>query len=105
MQLTVTQQKALEAAFKKNGAWYGSRGNQMGGAWRRMCLRMAESGLVSDTAPFPITMAGLVVLRDTYLRRWGKHGCMAYQLDLEAVEKALADFPALAAAAERKLAA
>ena len=105
MQLTATQTKALEAAFKKNGAWYGSRGNQMGGAWRRMCLRMAEAGLVAETAPFPITMAGLVALRDVYLKRWGRHGCMAYQMDLETVDKALAEFPALADMARRRFAA
>lgn len=105
MQLTAVQQKALEAAFKKGGAWYAKRGTSMGGAYRRMCLRLVEMGLVAEDAPFPITVKGLVVLRDAWARRWGKRGCMADQLDLEAVERALADVPYLADQARRKLAA
>lgn len=104
MTLTARQTAALAAAFTKKGTWYGNR-NNTGGAYRRMCLRLADDGLVNENAPFPITVKGMVVLRDVWARRWGKHGCMAYQMDLEAVEKALAEVPDLANTARRKLAA
>lgn len=89
--LTPTQFKALWAAFDRNGAWYGRQGGAMGGAYRRMCLRMAEGklALVSRQPPYPITVTGMRVLREACHARWAKHGCMAYQDDLKKVEDAL----------------
>lgn len=105
MKLTVNQQKALAFAFKKGGAWYGQRGSRAGGAYSRMCERMADMGLVGRDGPHGITVKGLVVLHDLWRARWARHGCMAYQMDLQEVEAALADVPHLAARAREKLAA
>jgi hypothetical protein len=87
--LTKQQFKALWAAFKKNGAWYGRTGGAMGGAYRRMCKRLADQHLVSASAPYPITRKGMVALHDACRVRWAKSGCMAYQDDLNEVEAAL----------------
>lgn len=87
--LTPTQKKALAAAFKKGGAWFAHRGSNAGGAYRRMCARLAGLGLVETRAPYAITPLGLLALRDIWAARWARHGCMAYQLDLEAVEAAI----------------
>lgn len=98
MTLTKKQVAALNAAFTKGGAWYGRKGGLAGGAYRRMCFRLADLGLVSENPPYPITQAGLNVLRDERAKRWADHGSMATLLDLEAVEKALAEFPDTVAA-------
>lgn len=90
MQITPNQKKALAAAFKMGGAWYGRRGSCAGGAYARMCKRMADLGLLSANAPYDITHDGLVALRDLWAKRWAIHGCEAYRLDLEAVEARLA---------------
>ena len=87
--LTPTQKKALAAAFKKGGAWFAHRGSNAGGAYRRMCARLAGLGLLETRAPYAITPLGLLALRDIWAARWARHGCMAYQLDLEAVEAAI----------------
>ena len=87
--MTKTQFKALWAAFKKNSAWYGRTGGAMGGAYRRMCQRMATEGLVSASAPYPITRKGMIALRDACRTRYAKSGCMAYLDDLRDVENAL----------------
>jgi hypothetical protein len=61
----------------------------MGGAYRRMCLRLAKENLLSPKPPYPITLKGMLALRDACKARWAKDGCMAYQQDLEEVERAL----------------
>ena len=88
MQLTKPQFKALWAAFKKNGAWYG-HGSKMGGANYRMIQRMVKDNLLSDRPPFPITLKGMRALHEACKARWAKDGCMAYQDELKEVEKAL----------------
>lgn len=87
--LTPRQKTALAAAFKKGGAWYGLRGSSAGGAYRRMCERLAALGLLQSRAPYEITPRGLIALRDIWAARWARHGCMAYQIDIEAVEAAV----------------
>lgn len=87
--LTKQQFAALWAAFDKDGAWYGRRGGAMGGAYRRMCNRLADQKLVSASAPFPITRDGMKVLHEACRVRWAKSGCMAYQDDLKQVETAM----------------
>ncbi|NTI22394.1 hypothetical protein G6M87_11045 [Rhizobium rhizogenes] len=86
---TEAQTRALVAAFEKKGAWYGRTGRLMGGSWRRMCERLAADGLVHDSAPFQITFKGLEALREIRLRKFGKHGCEAFRLDLEKVTAAI----------------
>jgi hypothetical protein len=62
-ELTARQVAALKAARDKGGAVYGrGRAGLMGGAYRRMCERLAERGLVEDRPPFPITDAGRAAL-------------------------------------------
>lgn len=62
-QLTARQIDALRAARDKAGAIYGKgRKSGMGGAYRRMCERLAERGLVEDHPPFRITDAGRAAL-------------------------------------------
>lgn len=89
MHFTSNQKRALAAAFKNGGAWYGHRGSNAGGAYRRMCERLANLGLLQSVAPYEITPRGLAALRDIWDARWRRHGCVAYQLDLEAVEAAV----------------
>jgi hypothetical protein len=60
--LTPAQIIALRAAKNKGGAWYGRARNLKGGAYRRMCERLSEMKLVSDRAPFEITLRGIRVL-------------------------------------------
>lgn len=103
MTFTERQVDALKAAFKKNGAVY-VRGNGMGGAYRRMLERMADDGYLAEYAPFPITLKGLIALRDYHRARWGESGCEAYRLDLEEVEKACAEFPHMVGHLEKKAA-
>lgn len=93
MDLTTRQEQALAAAFKQGGAWYGKRGNLMGGAYLRLCHRLAALGLVNEDAPYAITVTGLIVLRNLRAQRFAKRSCMAYQDDLRDVEAALAKFP------------
>lgn len=88
--LTPTQKKALAAAFKKGGAWFAHGGSNAGGAYRRMCARLAGLGLLETRSPYVITHHGLLALRELWAARWARHGCIAYQLDLEAVEAAIA---------------
>src|SRR5690606_35624467 len=88
--LTKAQTKALEAAFAKGGAWYGLKGSRAGGAYYRMCGRLASLGLVENSGPHPITLKGLQALRDIRAKRWAHHGSMATLIDLEKVEAAIA---------------
>jgi hypothetical protein len=88
--MTKQQFNALWSAFKAGGAWYGRRGGAMGGAYRRLCERLAAQGIVSRNPPYPITRKGLDALRDACRVRWAKDGCIAYQQDLEEVEAAIA---------------
>jgi hypothetical protein len=87
--LTKPQFNALWSAFKANGAWYGRTGGLAGGAYRRLCERLVAQGLVNARPPYPITSAGLTVLREACRVRWAKDGCMAYQQDLTEVETAM----------------
>lgn len=89
MKLTKPQFNAMWSAFKAGGAWYGRRGGAMGGAYRRLCDRLAAQGLVSSNPPYPITRKGLDALCDACRARWAKSGCMAYQQDLVEVEAAI----------------
>lgn len=66
MPLTKPQKRALWAAFEKNGAIYGKHGSNAGGAYRRMCERLAEQRLVNDSPPFPITLKGMHALLEAY---------------------------------------
>ena len=57
--LTSRQIQALVAARDKGGAVYGrGHASLMGGAYRRMCEKLALAGLVEDFPPFPITDLG-----------------------------------------------
>lgn len=103
MKITKRQAQALEAAFKKNGAWYANRGSLMGGAYRRLCLHLVELNLVNEKPPYSITVTGLVVLRDRWAKRYAAHPCMAYQDDLKEVEAAIAEVPLMAKRAAEKL--
>jgi hypothetical protein len=94
---TKPQIKALTYAFEKNGALYAPGALRAGGAFRRCCERLATEHLLADDPPFAITIRGLKALRDIRAAKWSRHGCMAYQHDLEKVDAALAEFPALAA--------
>ncbi len=89
MNLTKNQQAALAGAFTKGGAWYAKRGSSAGGAYYRMCRRLADMGLLTEHGPYEITPKGLSALRDIRSRKWGKHGSMATLADLEAVDAAL----------------
>lgn len=99
---TEPQMKALTAAFKKNGALYARGSSRAGGAFRRCAQRLADQGYLSDTPPFPITVKGLMALRDVRAARFGRRGCEADRLDLEEVEVALADVPHMAEYTARK---
>lgn len=87
--MTKQQFNALWSAFKAGGAWYGRRGGAMGGAYRRLCERLAAQGFVSRNPPYPITRKGLDALCDVCRARWAKGGCVAYQDDLAEVEAAI----------------
>jgi len=84
--LTKQQFAALWSAYKCKGAWYGRTGGLMGGAYRRLCKRLAEGHLVSASAPYPITIRGMRVLQKACQKRWAKDGCLAYQQDLAELE-------------------
>jgi hypothetical protein len=63
VKLTAQQRRALEAARDQGGAWYGSKGlGRAGGAYARMCERLAERGLVEAKPPYAITAEGLAAL-------------------------------------------
>lgn len=59
--LTVRHWLALRAARDKGGAYLATV-NKTGGAWRRMCVRMAEMGLLDAAPPFALTEAGRIAL-------------------------------------------
>lgn len=95
--ITDAQFKALWAAFKRQGAMYGRTGGLMGGAYRRMCERMARERLLNDRPPFTITLKGMHALHDACRARWAKSGSMADQQNLTEVE-AVMNPPAVAPA-------
>jgi hypothetical protein len=57
------QIKALVFGFLKKGASY-APGFRTGGAYRRMCERLAADEYLGEHPPFPITVKGLVALRE-----------------------------------------
>lgn len=88
--VTSRQLQALEAAFEKGGAWYGLKGSRAGGAYSRLCGRLAMLGLVERNSPYAITIKGMEVLRYRRAVKYAKHGSMASLLDLEKVDEAIA---------------
>ncbi len=88
--LTTRQKEALAAAFYKGGAWYALAGSRAGGSFSRLCDRLAGLGLVEAGAPHPITLAGLIVLRDLRAIKYARHGSMADMKRLDEIETAIA---------------
>lgn len=60
--MTPRQLQALQYAVEKGGAAY-VPGRRMGGATRRMIVRMAADGLLEQSAPFPATERGITEFR------------------------------------------
>lgn len=69
MKLTAPQFAALKAAHNNNGAFYGNTPSHVGGAYRRMCRRLAGLGLLDEKPPHRITNAGLRALLAEIERR------------------------------------
>lgn len=86
MTITPAQFKTLWASFK--GRHPNNTGiARVGGSHARMVVRMKIDGLYNGL--YQITPKGMQVLRDACHARWAKHGCMAYQQDLQEVERAM----------------
>jgi len=59
--LTKARRKAVTGPKSVEGVWFNLRGSRAGGAFSRMCVRLADAGLVDRHGPHALTALGLAV--------------------------------------------
>lgn len=96
---TEAEARALRYAFSSDHGAMAAPTNRSGGAYRRVVNRMAAEGLLTQSAPFRLTLEGLRALVKLRRAMWAESGCMAYQLAMGEAEAALEAAERLAAEA------
>lgn len=86
---TEAEARALRYAFSSEFGAMAAPVNRGGGAYRRVVERMAAEGLLTQSAPFRLTIAGLRALVALRRAMWAESGCMAYQMAMGEAEAAL----------------